>query len=1059
MATGVRVEVDLGTQWLDITADVLTRDPLTITQGRPDEGSRTDPGRLAMTVNNRDGRYSPRNPRSPYFGLLGKNAPIRVWMPGGPTHMWIPFTSSYARTPSDGLDLHEDLDLRLDCALDDWQAPLGLMGRWQTGVALSHVLYLLDGGRLQLAWSRDGTTVAEVAVSTVAPSVPAHGRLTVRAVLDVDNGSGGHTATFYVGESVEGPWEVLGDPVVRAGVTSIANAAAPLYVGVIGGRPETASPGKYYEAQLRDGINGTMLAWPIFKNQDVGTESWPDPAGRGWKLSGAAEITDRLDRFHGEIAAWPHQWNVSGEDVHIPIEAAGVLRRLGQGRRPEESTLRRRVVSLNPVAYWPMEEAAGSTRATSPIPDVNVMTVEGLDWAQESSLPSSAPLPKVAGNGGPAGFYGPVPPPAAALTAWQVQFVYRIEQVNATPVDLLRIVSTGTVVEWVIRQGAAESQVAGYDANGAVVFSQSIGTGTDLYGQWITVGFYVTQTGGNVVHWHIAWTDVGGDTGVFFGDIPGAIGHPVAVAGPVGGYPAVLDGMAIGHAAVWHDGVSGRYDRAIDSWDGERTSDRMRRLARESNLALTVSGTAEQTERVGPQGMARTLDLLGECADVDGGILYERREALGLAYRDRSTLYTQSPTLQLRYGQGRELAPPLEPVDDDAHLRNDVTVQRSGGSSGRAVQEDGPLSIAEPPNGVGQYDESITLALYEDDQAVQHAGWRLHLGTWDEARFPSVHVRLHSAPHLLPAACAVRPGDRITIANPPPWLPAETIDLMATGYTEVIGVHTHDITYNCVPCRPWHVASVEHPVFGRVDTDGSELDNGIDATETVIDVAVTDGALWVTAAPPMNSNPDFEADLSGWAPNGATIARVRTPSPAPGAWVMQVIPTGLATFPRAESDVMTVTAGQQYIVSGWMRYAQTRLIQLNINWFDSNGVYMDTSATSLNAVRDTWAWCEAVVTAPVGAARATIAPTVPDTPSGSYSLFVDQVTLRLATANASPIDFPFDAIVGGERMTVVGVTGSASPQAFTVRRSVNGVGKPHQGTTAVALADPSYVAL
>src|SRR5487761_1481738 len=40
-------------------------------------------------------------------------------------------------------------------------------------------------------------------------------------------------------------------------------------------------------------------------------------------------------------------------------------------------------------------------------------------------------------------------------------------------------------------------------------------------------------------------------------------------------------------------------------------------------------------------------------------------------------------------------------------------------------------------------------------------------------------------------------------------------------------------------------------------------------------------------------------------------------------------------------------------------------------------------------------------------------------------------------------DFPFDINAGGERMTVTAVTGGASPQSFTVTRSVNGVVKSH----------------
>ncbi len=70
---------------------------------------------------------------------------------------------------------------------------------------------------------------------------------------------------------------------------------------------------------------------------------------------------------------------------------------------------------------------------------------------------------------------------------------------------------------------------------------------------------------------------------------------------------------------------------------------------------------------------------------------------------------------------------------------------RSGGSSGRAVAETGPLSVLPPPDGVGIYDESVTLSLATDDQPERIAQWRVHLGTWDEARYPTITVWLHAA--------------------------------------------------------------------------------------------------------------------------------------------------------------------------------------------------------------------------------------------------------------------------------------------------------------------------
>ncbi|MGA5306521.1 hypothetical protein [Micromonospora taraxaci] len=72
-----RVEIYAGTLgWVDITDDV--RGGLSITRGRSGEGYRADPGKCGFRLDNRSGRYSPRNPLSDLYGLIGKNTLIRV---------------------------------------------------------------------------------------------------------------------------------------------------------------------------------------------------------------------------------------------------------------------------------------------------------------------------------------------------------------------------------------------------------------------------------------------------------------------------------------------------------------------------------------------------------------------------------------------------------------------------------------------------------------------------------------------------------------------------------------------------------------------------------------------------------------------------------------------------------------------------------------------------------------------------------------------------------------------------------------------------------------------
>lgn len=74
------VEIEIDSVWTDITAYVM-RDSIQIRRGQADEASQVETSACTLTLNNRDGRFSPRNPTSPYYGLIGRNTPIRVSLP------------------------------------------------------------------------------------------------------------------------------------------------------------------------------------------------------------------------------------------------------------------------------------------------------------------------------------------------------------------------------------------------------------------------------------------------------------------------------------------------------------------------------------------------------------------------------------------------------------------------------------------------------------------------------------------------------------------------------------------------------------------------------------------------------------------------------------------------------------------------------------------------------------------------------------------------------------------------------------------------------------------
>lgn len=860
----IRTEFHIDGSWVAVSGDVYNRDPVIITVGQQSEGTRSDPGSCTLTLNNKDGKYSPRNPRSPYFGRLGQNTPMRVSVPGYTSYLQMPPDYSGTATTPDtaSLDLTGDMDLAVE-ADTDWYAPGShmLLAKWDAASADRSYNFRFGDGLLKLAFANP--TVGQTFTVTLPPGIPS--RAAVRVTYDANDGSGNQAYSFYWAASLDGPWTLISSG-TRSGLFTIGNSSAPLSIAPADltqqNDPRYPVVGRVYRAQVRNGIAGTLVADPDFRSLADGATSFTDSTGKTWTVNGGAEVRDREDRFFGEVTAWPPRWDVSGSDVYTTIQASGILRRLGQGQKALASTLRRRLPSFKPLAYWPMEEGQTATRAYSPIKGVRPLRTTGFRFDQADSLPSSAPLPVLDSSHGAPTLVASVPTPTPLPAGnWYVSQVYRIDTQNTTKRTILRVLSTGRIQEWRLQQSATGSQLTGYDGNGTAVVDTAIGTGTDLYGQWIHLALYVYLDAG-ALSWFVYWTDVGGDAGSVGGTVSGggSLGWPVSIVSPSDGFSADLDGMAVGHLSAWSDQSLLPWTNAITAWSGETAADRMGRLSDEESVPLRVVGFPDDSLQVGPQYQESFLDLVTSAAEADSGLLTEDRSSTALVYRTRADLYSQAPALTLDYTAPGEVPPPFEPVDDDSALRNDVTVTRLGGSSGRAVLESGPLSAAPYPDGVGRYDESVTMNLYADEQTDDVANWRLHLGTWDEARYPQIHVNLATAPAKINDVLKLRLGDKVVVTNPPAWLPPDAISQHVRGYTETLTLTTWDLTLNCTPARPWDIAVADDRTYARAESNGTALTASVNETDTLLTVAVSSGPQW-TADPaefPLNILVDGE---------------------------------------------------------------------------------------------------------------------------------------------------------------------------------------------------------
>jgi hypothetical protein len=782
-------------------------------------------------------------------------------------------------------------------------------------------------------------------------------------------------------------------------------------------------------------------------------------------------------RFWGEMTAWPQNWDPTGADIWVDAEACGPMRRYSQGHAPTRSVLYEALTgtdfSSTLLAYWPCEDIAGSTTIASALTGRAAMTISGTpDLAVYDAFGSSDPLPTMTDSA----FTGVVPQ-YTDPTATQVRFLLaipadgasdgkvtcRIHQSDTASVaaywELIYVAADGTLL---LRQHDADGALLGstlahtLDTRGKLlrvsIELQENGTGTDRAVRTLDV------TTGAVV----SVTDTAALTAVENVLSVSMCPASISVVGPVG-TRGITNGT-VGHVTLQNaiTSITDLGDRLNPA--GEAAGRRIQRVCAEHGIPFDWIGDLDLTEPMGPQGKLRPLELIEECAAADLGILYENLSAFGLGYRTRTSLYNQDPTLTLTYASGQLAEVPL-PTDDDRYSKNSVAVTRTGGNTVAARLETGGMSVLDPPAGIGEYGDAVTINVATDAQLTDQAGWRVHLGTVDEARYPRItvnlaHPQFTANPALRTAVLALRPGDRLAITGPLPQQAPDDVSVLVLGFAESIDQFQHVLSFNCAPESPWRVATVDDPVYGRLDTAGSELAAAATSTAATLSVTTTSGPLWVadpgetpfdlriggevvtvtTVGSVINANPFFTSDASDWTAQNSSIARITTAIPPNGAAALLITPDGAAASGGAlatMSGVGTVTAGASYVATLWA-YSPGGWADLRpaVDWADSAGTYLSTSLGSAFTVpAGVWTLLSQTLTAPASASRATMRARHGSTPAATDVWYAAAIRLIPVTSY------------------------NASPQTPTVTRSVNSVVKAQAAGADVRLAHPATIAL
>jgi hypothetical protein len=205
-------------------------------------------------------------------------------------------SGDFTSTPDhSSLDITGDLDLRVEFAPDQWAsgAIQNVLSKYTTtGNQRSYTLRLSSTGELQMVWSANGTNLITRTCTAPVPAGDGQ-RIALRATVDVDDGAGDNVTRFFWAATIAGPWAPLGDPRPGSGTTtSIFSSTAVLEIGSTTGGTAGLTAGWWWAAQVRNGIDGTIVANPVFSAQTAAAGSFADSTGKTWTVTAGAALVD-----------------------------------------------------------------------------------------------------------------------------------------------------------------------------------------------------------------------------------------------------------------------------------------------------------------------------------------------------------------------------------------------------------------------------------------------------------------------------------------------------------------------------------------------------------------------------------------------------------------------------------------------------------------------------------------------------------------------------------------------------------------------------------------------
>ncbi|MGN9802072.1 hypothetical protein [Micromonospora sp. L32] len=829
IAPGANPAADPNTHsWADISdyLRVAEGSRITISRGKSSPLADTVPSQCSLVLDNSDGRFTPRNAIGAYYPSLQKNTPLRVRIRQA--------RDLFGRTTSNGWGPADSGQV--------WTTSGGAAGDYSTdGAVGKHSLGSV--GVLRASLIDTGLNSHRVTADVTCPVMPTGASISHWVVVRAADTSNYYAVALTVttsgavslvmyrrqGGALSAPLDsASGLPVHTAGTRwRIVFELAGERLRATAWRPAVEfDPGWLVEATDTVLTAGTQVG--VMSREETGNTN--GTVVISWDSFDVSSI-----RFTGLVDRWPSRWDPSGTNRYVPITAHGVLRRIATAGEATRSPLYRYLMAQTwaRTAYWPLEDGESATEASS------------ADDQAPQMLPS-APVrfgvqaPSTSGVStmvDPKGAYLHARMPEYYALDWRLEVVLSHGKVPSLTVRSLSWLCPGSLTRWDLNSTPTGFQIAAWTAVSGGSIQLAVNTAViPQPGQLHHIRVDVIHPGG---------TDVRADVyvdGTFVG-WSSATGLQAHVPNVMRINPDAVDSdnvPLVGHLIMWGERpVGSESAQAALGYPGEHAHRRIEAVCAERDVPYApVYGAAVTSEPMGPRPSGSLVGTLRDAEATDAGLLYELRSG-HVSYRRRAALVDQSAVLVLDYDEGH-VAPPFEPSDDDAQLRNDVTVRRPLGSEARVVDA---AHIA----AVGRYETTLTLNPSDDERLEQLAAWAVRRGTVAEQRFDTIAINMSRVTASVVSqwlACDI--GDRVTVDNVPTHLTPDSVDVMLAGYTEVIEwPRRWRVEMVCEPYSPWVTGVLDSTTLGRLDTAGSTLATGNTSVEVRIDAP--DRAILTTA--------------------------------------------------------------------------------------------------------------------------------------------------------------------------------------------------------------------